>query len=94
MLERKSGLVVEIVEQDTIGYHGQFYFDLFEVSLKRLAYSLGHELAPYGVTAVAITPRTGEGIRIRGLGDAVLRRSRGRGARGRPEPHAQVGRDL
>jgi NAD(P)-dependent dehydrogenase (short-subunit alcohol dehydrogenase family) len=56
MLERKSGLVVEIVEQDSIGYHGQFYFDLFEVSLKRLAYSLGHELAPYGVTAVAITP--------------------------------------
>ncbi len=56
MVERKSGLIVEIVEQDGLGYHGQFFFDLFEVCLKRLAYGLAEELAPHGVTALAITP--------------------------------------
>jgi NAD(P)-dependent dehydrogenase (short-subunit alcohol dehydrogenase family) len=56
MVKRKSGLIVEIVEQDTIGYHGQFFFDMFELLLKRMAFSLGEELAPHGVAAVAITP--------------------------------------
>jgi NAD(P)-dependent dehydrogenase (short-subunit alcohol dehydrogenase family) len=53
---RKSGLLVEIVEQESIGYHGQFYFDIAEICLKRIVYSLAEELAPYGVAAVAITP--------------------------------------
>ena len=39
-----------------MGYHGQFYFDLFEVMLKRLSYNLAEELAPHGVSALAITP--------------------------------------
>jgi NAD(P)-dependent dehydrogenase (short-subunit alcohol dehydrogenase family) len=52
----RQGLLVEIVEQDTIGYHGQFYFDLFESALKRIVYALSEELAPHGVAAVAITP--------------------------------------
>src|SRR5262245_53048088 len=56
MIAGKSGLIVEIVEQESIGYHGTFYFDLFEVALKRLAYALAEELAPHGVTALAITP--------------------------------------
>jgi NAD(P)-dependent dehydrogenase (short-subunit alcohol dehydrogenase family) len=56
MAKRKSGLIVEIVEQDSLGYHGQFFFDMFETTLKRMAFSLGEELAPHGVAAVAITP--------------------------------------
>jgi NAD(P)-dependent dehydrogenase (short-subunit alcohol dehydrogenase family) len=56
MVERKSGLMVEIVEQHTIGYHGQFYFDMFEAALKRLVYGLATDLAPKNVAAVAITP--------------------------------------
>jgi NAD(P)-dependent dehydrogenase (short-subunit alcohol dehydrogenase family) len=56
MLKGKSGLIVEIIEQDGIGYHGQFYFDLMEISLKRLAYALAQELAPKGITALSITP--------------------------------------
>jgi NAD(P)-dependent dehydrogenase (short-subunit alcohol dehydrogenase family) len=56
LVARKDGLIVEIVEQATIAYHGQFYFDLFEVALKRLAFALAEELAPHGVTALAITP--------------------------------------
>jgi NAD(P)-dependent dehydrogenase (short-subunit alcohol dehydrogenase family) len=56
MLKVKAGLIVEIVEQETIGYHGQFFFDLVETSLKRIAYALAEELAPHRVTALAITP--------------------------------------
>jgi NAD(P)-dependent dehydrogenase (short-subunit alcohol dehydrogenase family) len=56
MVGRKEGLIVEIVEQDSIGYHGQFFFDLFETNLKRLSYDLSEELAPHGITALAITP--------------------------------------
>ncbi|HYO62721.1 MAG TPA: SDR family NAD(P)-dependent oxidoreductase [Pyrinomonadaceae bacterium] len=56
MIKGRSGLIVEIVEQDTVGYHGQFFFDMFEVCLKRLAYALAEELAPHGVSALALTP--------------------------------------
>jgi len=56
MLKRRRGLIVEIVEQDRLGHHGQFFFDMFETALKRLAYSLAEELAPHGVSALAITP--------------------------------------
>jgi hypothetical protein len=30
MVKRKSGLIVEVVEQPGIGYHGQFFFDQME----------------------------------------------------------------
>ena len=56
MIKNKRGLVVEVVEQHTIGHHGQFFFDMFETALKRLAYALAVELAPHGVSALAITP--------------------------------------
>lgn len=56
MLKQKSGLIVEIVEHDKLSGHGQFFFDLFEISLKRLAYNLAEELAPHGVSAVAVSP--------------------------------------
>ena len=56
MLKHKTGLIVEVVEQPGIGYHGQFFFDLMETSLKRLAYGLAVELAPKQVTALAVTP--------------------------------------
>ena len=56
MIAGKSGLVVEIVEQDGIGYHGAFYFDLFETVLKRLAFAIAEEGAGKGIAAVAITP--------------------------------------
>jgi NAD(P)-dependent dehydrogenase (short-subunit alcohol dehydrogenase family) len=56
MAKAKSGLIVEIVEQRGIAYHGQFYFDAFETVLKRLAFALAEELQPHGVSALAITP--------------------------------------
>jgi NAD(P)-dependent dehydrogenase (short-subunit alcohol dehydrogenase family) len=37
-------------------YRISVYYDLAKVSVNRLAFSQGHELAPYGATAVAISP--------------------------------------
>ncbi len=79
MVKRKSGLIVEVVEQPGIGYHGQFFFDLMETALKRFAYGLAVDLAPYNVTALAVTPgfmRTeaileGFGVSEANWGDAV-----------------------
>jgi NAD(P)-dependent dehydrogenase (short-subunit alcohol dehydrogenase family) len=56
MVKRKGGLIVEVVEQPGIGYHGQFFFDVMETALKRFAYTLAVELAPHKAVAVAVTP--------------------------------------
>jgi NAD(P)-dependent dehydrogenase (short-subunit alcohol dehydrogenase family) len=56
MTQGNSGLIVELVEQDNVGYHGAFYFDLMETLLKRLIFGLAHELEPKRIAAVAIAP--------------------------------------
>ena len=56
LIAGQSGLIVEIVEQHTLGHHGQLWLDLFEIALKRLAYAAAEELAPHGVASVALTP--------------------------------------
>ena len=56
MIAGRSGLVVEIIEQEGIGYHGQIWFDLFEIALKRLAYAIAVEAAARGIVALSITP--------------------------------------
>jgi len=56
MVPQSAGLVVELVEQEHIGYHGAFYFDLMEILLKRLVFGLANDLGKSGVTAVAVAP--------------------------------------
>jgi NAD(P)-dependent dehydrogenase (short-subunit alcohol dehydrogenase family) len=56
MVAGKSGLVVEVIEQEGIGYHGQVWFDFFEIMLKRLAFAVATEGADQGITAFAVTP--------------------------------------
>ena len=56
MVAQRSGLVVEIVEGETLGYHRQLYFDLAMTSLKRLVHALAQELEPHRVAALAVTP--------------------------------------
>lgn len=56
LIEGRAGLVVEVIEQHTLGYHGQFFWDLTMLALKRLAFALATELAPHGVTALAVAP--------------------------------------
>jgi len=56
MVERRSGLIVEITDGDTLGYRQNLLYDLAKISVVRLAYAMAEELAPHGVTALAVTP--------------------------------------
>jgi NAD(P)-dependent dehydrogenase (short-subunit alcohol dehydrogenase family) len=56
MVTRRSGLIVELVEQDNVAYHGAFYFDIMETLLKRLVFALANDLGESGITAVAVGP--------------------------------------
>jgi NAD(P)-dependent dehydrogenase (short-subunit alcohol dehydrogenase family) len=56
MTRNRAGLIVELVEQDNVGYHGAFYFDLMETLLKRLVFGLANDLGKSGITAVAVAP--------------------------------------
>src|SRR6185503_5770784 len=54
------GLLVEVTDGTTkynaTHYRISVYYDLAKTAVNRLAFSQGHELAPFGATAVAITP--------------------------------------
>ena len=56
MAKQGSGLIVEITDGDTIGYRGPFFNDVARTALTRISYALAEELAPKGVTALAVTP--------------------------------------
>lgn len=60
LIARPGGLLIEVTD-GTSDYNASRYrisafYDLAKVAVNRLAFSQGHELAPYHATAVAITP--------------------------------------
>jgi len=60
VVDRPGGLLVEVTDGTTrynaSNYRISVYYDLATVSVNRLAFSQGHELAPHDGTAVSITP--------------------------------------
>ena len=60
VLARPGGLVVEVTDGTTAfnteNYRISVYYDLAKVAVNRLGWSQGHELAPHGATALAVTP--------------------------------------
>jgi NAD(P)-dependent dehydrogenase (short-subunit alcohol dehydrogenase family) len=60
VVDRPGGLLVEVTDGTTAynatHYRISVYYDLAKTAVNRLAFSQGHELAPHGATAVAITP--------------------------------------
>ena len=60
LISQPGGLLVEVTDGTTkynaSHYRISVYYDLAKVAVNRLAFSQGHELAPYGAMAVAITP--------------------------------------
>jgi NAD(P)-dependent dehydrogenase (short-subunit alcohol dehydrogenase family) len=60
LISEPGGLLVEVTDGTTrynaSHYRISVYYDLAKVAVNRLAFSKGHELAPHGATAVAITP--------------------------------------
>ncbi|HEX4247100.1 MAG TPA: SDR family oxidoreductase, partial [Pseudonocardia sp.] len=60
LVGRPGGLLVEVTDgtsdYNASRYRISVFYDLAKVAVNRLAFSQGHELAPHGATAVAITP--------------------------------------
>jgi NAD(P)-dependent dehydrogenase (short-subunit alcohol dehydrogenase family) len=60
MVRRPGGLVVEMTdgtaEYNASHYRLSVFYDLAKTAVIRLAFSQGHELAPHGCAAVALTP--------------------------------------
>lgn len=49
-------LVVEVTDGPTLDYRTSLFYDLAAMLRARLAWAAAHELAPHGVTVVAVTP--------------------------------------
>ncbi|HKV00014.1 MAG TPA: SDR family oxidoreductase [Vineibacter sp.] len=60
LIDKPGGLLVEVTDGTTdynaSRYRISVFYDLAKVAVNRLAFSQGHELAPHGATAVAISP--------------------------------------
>lgn len=60
LIRQPGGLLVEVTdgtaEYNESRYRISVFYDLAKASVLRLAFSQGHELAPHGGTAVALTP--------------------------------------
>jgi NAD(P)-dependent dehydrogenase (short-subunit alcohol dehydrogenase family) len=60
VIDEPGGLVVEVtdgtLDHNADHYRISVFYDLAKVAVNRLAFSQGHELAPRGATAVAVTP--------------------------------------
>jgi NAD(P)-dependent dehydrogenase (short-subunit alcohol dehydrogenase family) len=60
LIVRPGGLLVEVTdgtaEHNASRYRISVFYDLAKAAVNRLAFSQGHELAPHGATALAITP--------------------------------------
>ncbi len=60
LVARPGGLLVEVTdgtaEFNAENYRLSVFYDLAKVSVNRLAFSQGHELAAFGCTAVSVTP--------------------------------------
>jgi NAD(P)-dependent dehydrogenase (short-subunit alcohol dehydrogenase family) len=60
LVARPGGLLVEVTdgtaEYNASRYRISVFYDLAKAAVNRLAFSQGHEVAPYEATAVAITP--------------------------------------
>lgn len=60
LIKTPGGLVIEVTDgtdaYNARNYRVSFFYDLAKASTLRMAFSLAHELRPYGATAVSITP--------------------------------------
>jgi NAD(P)-dependent dehydrogenase (short-subunit alcohol dehydrogenase family) len=60
LVDKPGGLVVEVTDgtaaHNASRYRISVFYDLAKIAVSRLAFSQGHELEPFGATAVAITP--------------------------------------
>jgi NAD(P)-dependent dehydrogenase (short-subunit alcohol dehydrogenase family) len=60
LIKSPGGLVVEVTDgtdtYNAANYRVSFFYDLAKAAVNRMAFALAHELAPYGATALSLTP--------------------------------------
>ncbi len=60
LVAEEGGLLIEVtdgtVDHNATEYRISVFYDLAKSAVNRLAFSQGHELAPHGATAVAVSP--------------------------------------
>src|SRR5262249_34998501 len=76
LIRRRSGLIVEVSEGDTLAAGGNPFTQIVKLALKGLALNMAAELKEHGVAVVAITPgflRPEAVLERHGVADANLR---------------------
>jgi NAD(P)-dependent dehydrogenase (short-subunit alcohol dehydrogenase family) len=56
MVEKGTGLIVEITDGEFTGYRGSLFYDLAKIGAIRLAHDMANDLKDTNVTALAVTP--------------------------------------
>lgn len=56
MAQRRAGLIVEVTDGVGYRYRGSLYYSLAKVAAVHAAEAMARDLAPFGATALAITP--------------------------------------
>lgn len=56
MVQTRSGLIVTVSFDTGPAYLGDVFYDLAKAAMNRLTFAMGHELKPFGVTALGLSP--------------------------------------
>lgn len=56
MVQMRKGLIVTVSFDTGSGYLGDVVYDLDKAAMNRLTLAMGHELKPFGVTALGLSP--------------------------------------
>ena len=56
LVKRRKGIIFEITDGKTHDYRGTFFYDLVKTTVMRLAFAMAHDLEPFNVAAIAVTP--------------------------------------
>lgn len=71
MVQSRKGLIVTVGFDTSAGYLGDVFYDLAKATMNRLTLAMGHELKPYGVTALGLSPGHVLTERVRDAGMAA-----------------------
>lgn len=56
MVQMRSGLIVTVSFDTAPGYLGDIFYDVAKTAANRLSFAMAQELAPFGVTALGLSP--------------------------------------
>ena len=71
MVQARQGLIVTVSFDTGNGYLGDVVYDLAQAAMNRLTLAMGHELKPFGVTALGLSPGRVATERVRDAGLAT-----------------------